>query len=157
MTTRIIAIRHAKPLSAGYAEDAIRPLSDEGRIVQQEMTEKLVVKKYYPNRILTSPLLRAQQTAEIVAEHFGMSPEDEEALGFYFNGDILLSRIKKDETLVFVGHTPTLGEFVNALVGEMVLPGGLSKSGIAIVEFENEIDYGSGILIEYMKPYREGK
>lgn len=152
MTTRIIAIRHGKPLSEGYAEDALRPLSDEGREVQKKTASELFALGYHPDLLLTSPLLRAQQTAEVIGEIFGMECKDEEALGVDFNPDVILSRIPENATVVLVGHAPTLAEFVNHLAGANALPYGLSKSAIAVVEFEGKAEYGKGTLTHHISP-----
>ena len=155
MTTRIVAIRHAKPLSEGYAEDSLRPLSDEGKEVQKQLTEKLYAIGIRPTHILTSPLLRAQQTAQIATDIFEVPFKDEAALGDDFDGNKLLQSLPppdENATVFLVGHAPTLGDFVNKLVGREALPDGLSKSTAAIVDFEAGVTFGEGTFIDYIKP-----
>jgi len=41
MTKTIVAIRHAKPNSNGYSEDALRALSEEGKVIQKKVTEEM--------------------------------------------------------------------------------------------------------------------
>jgi len=155
MTTRLVAIRHAKPLSEGYAEDSLRPLAEEGKAVQRIVTQKIKEGGIKPDVILCSPLLRAQQTAEIIGETFDIPVQDELALGDQFDSHKLLDFLPPpdhNQTIVFVGHAPTLAEFVNQLVGEVALPNGLSKSEAAVVEFDNTIGFGKGKFIGVYQP-----
>jgi phosphohistidine phosphatase len=155
MSTTIIAIRHAKPLQEGHADETLRPLSREGIAIQRKGTEQLLEKGYRPSAILTSPILRAQQTAEIVAEIFDAPILEESSLGYDFDGDRLLRQFAnpdQEKTLVLVGHAPTLADFINRCVGSIVIPKGLSKSGIAVISFENEISFGKAQFIEMMEP-----
>lgn len=152
MSTTIIAVRHAKPFSEGYADETLRPLHKEGIATQKRMTQLLLEKGYTPTRIYSSPILRARQTADIIAGQFALGVEVIEALGYDLNPDFLtaLASEENNQTLVFVGHAPTLGNYVNDLVGKSVLPTGLSKSGIAIISFDYDTQHAA--FIEYLKP-----
>lgn len=156
MSSRAIFIRHAKPLSSGFADDSERPLSNEGKATQRLSAQKLKELGVSPKHILTSPLLRAIETAEIIAEELGGCPiVKESALGEDFNADELLKKIpgpSSEETLIFVGHAPTLAAFIHQLVGKAVLQGGLSKSAAVIVDFEEEPAFGSGLFIQHIPP-----
>lgn len=152
MVTRLIIVRHAKPLSEGYAEDGLRPLSEEGRKIQKKMTEQLLSEGIEMHQVYSSPLLRAQQTAEIIANYYELDVKEEVALGVEFDSLQLLQKIKPNQTTAFVGHAPTLGEFIDALVGDKVLPYGLSTSGTVIVDFDGPIQFGAGTFVSYLKP-----
>lgn len=155
MSTTLIAIRHAKPLSEGYADETLRPLHKEGVAAQESMTRKLKEMGYIPNRIFSSPILRAAQTASIIASSFSLEVEETKALGYDFDQAALLAKLplpSEDQTIIFVGHAPHLGEFVKKLVGKNVLADGLSKSGTAILKFEHETGLGKATFVRYMKP-----
>ncbi len=155
MSTTIIAIRHAKPKSEGYADEKLRPLHEEGIATQRTMTQHIADKGYAPTSIYSSPILRAVQTAEILAEKFSLDVNQTEALGYALDRSALLSLIPppdNNQTLVLVGHAPNLAEFINDLVGEMVLPEGLSKSGTAILSFDEQPGFGKATFVEYLKP-----
>lgn len=155
MSTRLVAIRHAKPLSEGYAEDALRPLSEEGKAIQLHAAKQLKDEGIVPTIILSSPLLRAQETAQVITDVFNVPFEDEIALGNDFNQESLLKRIpspEENQTLFLVGHAPTLGHFINALVGENVLPHGLSKSCAAVVDFKDKVGVGQAKFVSYYQP-----
>lgn len=152
MTTRVVVIRHAKPLNGGYADDSLRPLSDEGKETQKKLALLLKREGFTPTLILSSPLLRAKQSAEILADVFGTSYEEEPALGEAFDPEHilkLLSHPKENATIFLVGHAPTLAEFVHAVVGSNVLPSGLSKSSAAIIDFDEAIAFSKGKFIRY--------
>lgn len=152
MATYLVAVRHGKPVSEGYPDVDLRPLSDEGKKAQKKVAQDMLQNGISIDRILTSPLLRAQQTAEVLAEIFEAPIADEPALGNDFNADTLLKQIPSsdtDQTICFVGHAPSLAEFVNTLVGKEVLDEGLSKSAAAVVVFFDEIAYGKAEFVHY--------
>ena len=155
MSTTLIAIRHAKPLSEGFADEKLRPLHKEGITTQESITRKLEEMGYAPHKIFSSPILRAVQTAAIIARHFSLDVEETNALGYDFDKSALLAKLPRPDenlTIVFVGHAPHLGEFVNELVGERVLIDGLCKSGTAILTLSREIGPGKAKFVEYIKP-----
>jgi len=153
MPTTLIAIRHAEPEpSGGYAEDSLRPLAEKGKAVQHTMSRRLKREGLAPSKVVTSPFLRAQQTAEILASTFDIPLETSDALATKFNGETLLNAIPRDTTTIFVGHAPTLAFFVNMLCGSEALTFGLSKSGTAVVTFDDDVAFGAGRLQSYFKP-----
>jgi phosphohistidine phosphatase len=147
VTTFVIAVRHAKPEPGDSP-----PLSQEGRTTQQHMATLLRGQGHSLDRLYSSPTLRAQQTAEILAKELGGETHLEPALTDPFDAERLLSLIHQGETTLFVGHDPTLATFVNQLIGERVLPSGMVKSGALVVQFDGKVDFGTGRLIAYHKP-----
>lgn len=151
MHTRLVAIRHAKPVSEGNGDETLRILSEEGRAKQKQRMQELLDDGIVPELILCSPLIRARQTAEIVSEFSGNVPiKIHEALGYDFNKDALLTFVNqyaKNKTVFFVGHSPTLSDFVNKLAGKNVTGLGLPVSGTAIIEFPDNIEFGAGTLV----------
>jgi phosphohistidine phosphatase len=156
MLLRVVAVRHAKPQSEGYADETLRPLSEEGISIQNRVTQHLKELDITPNIILSSPLIRAQETAHIISGYFDNVPIiTVNALGYDFDSNLILSHFphpKENQTVYLVGHTPTLGDFVNRLVGEIVIPTGLSKSSAAIVDFREAPKFGSGEFVGYYTP-----
>jgi len=152
MVSTLVAIRHAKPVSSeGYAEDRLRPLSEQGKKTQAQLASRLKKSGFQPNIILTSPLLRAVQSAEILAEVFQTSFEEEDALGNLFNPKQLVQRIpapEQNQTIFLVGHAPTLAQFVNDLTQGTPLPQGLPTSGAAVVIFTEKVGFGQGKFVQ---------
>ena len=71
MTMNLYLLRHGiavEPGSSGYAKDADRPLTPEGERKLQHISEAMEALDLSFDLILSSPFLRARQTAEIVAE-----------------------------------------------------------------------------------------
>lgn len=148
--TQLIVIRHGAQVHAGYGDDALKVLSEEGRITQRKVAMKLKEEGVTPTLILTSPLIRAVQSAEILGEVLEAPVEEEAALGAEFDEEALLNRLpppEKGETLIMVGHMPTLADFVERLVGERVLPHGIGKSGVVKLLFPKEIGWGKAQLV----------
>jgi phosphohistidine phosphatase len=111
-------LRHgdaADRLTGGYARDEERPLTERGREEARAAALGLRELGSRPDQVITSPLVRARQTAEIVAEITkparslqvtdrlapGGGPEEVAAL---------LAAIPADSAVVLVGHMPDLGE-----------------------------------------------
>ncbi|HLN59637.1 MAG TPA: phosphohistidine phosphatase SixA [Thermoanaerobaculia bacterium] len=90
--------------------------------------------------ILTSPLLRARQTAEPLAEVLGLAAiRPSRALEPGSDPEAILSELEEagEESLLLVGHAPQLGRLLGRLVtGEADGDIPVSKAGAACVSFE---------------------
>ncbi len=154
MTTRLIVIRHAAPVSNGHADDALKTLSKEGRLAQLKLAERLKAEGIIPKIIFTSPLIRAVQSAEILGEFLHVPVQEEPALGEYFDEAVILDHLpspEHEETIALVGHMPTLAMLVEKLAGSRVLPDGIAKSGAVILEFEDKIGWGQAKFKSYLR------
>ncbi len=102
------------------ANDHLRPLTEDG--IQDMKKSAVTLRKLgvKPAVILTSPLVRARQTAEIVAAALDMPYEEDAALepGFGINQltDILEAH-PATESLLLVGHEPDFSILVQMLCG----------------------------------------
>jgi phosphohistidine phosphatase len=102
--------------------------------------------------ILTSPLVRARQTAEVVAERLGVKAIEEPALAPGFNARRLqdvLKRYPDAGALMLVGHEPDFSRTIAQLIG-----GGrveMKKGGLARVDLES-IDSPRGRLVWLLAP-----
>ncbi|MGF1535212.1 MAG: phosphohistidine phosphatase SixA [Elainellaceae cyanobacterium] len=118
MTTLYI-IRHGIAAEPGaYASDGDRPLTDKGRHRTQQVAERLA-KKVHVALISTSPLVRAQQTAEILLETgVGDRLQISEYLspGGDFHQWLDWLAQWSGETLAIVGHQPDLGIWAERLL-----------------------------------------
>ena len=85
--------------------------------------------------VVTSPLPRAAQTAEIVARELKMELREDEKLAPGFNAAKLRALLKSyaDRDLMIAGHEPDFSEVVRALTGGAIK---LAKAGIAVVQLE---------------------
>lgn len=94
-----------------------------------------------PALLLSSPLPRALQTAEVVAKCLGLDVREERALGQGFNAAKLRALIEraKGEDMMIVGHEPDFSRAIEALTGGKVK---LAKGGIARVDLDSGAENG---------------
>jgi phosphohistidine phosphatase len=113
--------------------DNERPLTERGRKEMKRVAKFLERLKLVPDVILTSPLPRASQTAEIVGKRLGIELQTEPALAHGFNIERLRRIITKlkCECIMVVGHEPEFSEVIKELTGGEVK---LSKAGIALLD-----------------------
>jgi phosphohistidine phosphatase len=121
--------------------DAERPLTDKGVRRARAAAEGLRVLDVEPTRILTSPLLRARQTAELAAAALGvartqvqivtgLAPDDAPSAIFE-----VLARHADAESLLLVGHAPHLDRALRYALDRGDAPvTSLKKAGAACVE-----------------------
>jgi len=149
-------IRHAEaedaPPSGGDAE---RRLTPEGRHDFARVVAGL--RKLEPEftRILTSPLVRARQTAEILQEQLpGPRPEEWALLAPGGSFDRLLQELRDaGDCVALVGHEPGLGRFISLCVSGRAGDGTpLRKGGVARISFDGPPKLGAGRLVWFLAP-----
>ena len=123
------------PVPDWKKSDDERPLTKRGKKEMHEIAAFLVRLKARPNLILTSPLPRAAQTAEIAAEHLEVKCREDRRLAPGFGPAELEELIRKNsaESLMIVGHEPDFTKTISALTGASLK---LSKAGIALVDVD---------------------
>jgi phosphohistidine phosphatase len=150
-----IAVPHGTP---GVAEDD-RPLTEEGIRKMRQAAVGLFRLGYVPDLILTSPLIRATQTSEILIETFGKGTGLTVAPSLAPSGrrTELFSQIarqaKKTRRLMLVGHQPSLGE----IAGEILWRArehfiDLKKGGVCAIELASIQPELKGSLIALITP-----
>jgi len=100
--------------------DELRPLTPRG--VERMRTEArlLAAMRLRVDVLLTSPLTRARQTAEIVAQELGAAVQEEPRLGLSFDLAALhaiLHAYPQARSLLLVGHEPGFSLTIGALIG----------------------------------------
>jgi phosphohistidine phosphatase len=117
-------IRHgiAEERGEKWPDDNKRPLTDEGMERLREEGRGLVRLGVTFDIVLTSPLVRTRQTAEIIASAFDDRPNvviaDSLAPGGTFQAVVAdLEKHGKKTQLALVGHEPDIGELAARLVG----------------------------------------
>lgn len=151
----IYLLRHGNAVpvgSPGITSDDERTLSDQGRKDIRKVGCALRKLKLSPHIVLTSPLIRARETAEIVAKTLGDIPVTEcDELGHGFSPSGLLARLRElpaDTSAILVGHQPDLGTFTSFLVtGDAdSVDVALKKGGVCRVAFDHAPAAGNGSL-----------
>ena len=117
-------MRHGK--AEAYAStDSARPLTSSGKQEVFSHTQKLVAKNIYPQLILTSPLLRAQQTAEIVSQVLNFPFQTEINLDGRLSAKGLLDFAKQQlqhhDCIMLVGHNPNMSIAAGILCEQYVV------------------------------------
>ena len=135
-------------------EDAERPLNKEGVSRMKQEAEAIAGLDLGLELIITSPLVRARQTADIVARELGMQKslviDDRLAPGF--GRDALLQLLKKHSgrrALMLVGHDPDFSQTIAACIGGGRLE--CKKGGLARVDIDDPATL-HGTLIWLMPP-----
>ena len=114
---RLFVVRHAE--AAPGEPDELRPLTPGGRAAARKLGETLA--NEHPDAVLSSPLLRARETAEQIARAAGLEPEADERLAPGADaGDVKAAATGKGETVVVVAHQPDCGAIVLNLTGREV-------------------------------------
>jgi phosphohistidine phosphatase len=153
-------VRHAK---AGWQDssqaDFDRRLTNRGHRQSEEMSERLRKKGVKPDRLVSSPAIRALETAEIFADRLGIGREAiVRRIEIYEGGiDKLASVVRSladEETVMLFGHNPTISHFVQWLTDQPVEA--METCGIAKIELEcdhwRDTAEGSGRLAWYKYP-----
>jgi phosphohistidine phosphatase SixA len=157
---RLVLMRHAdagEADSGRWPDDRQRPLSEAGRREHARVALALRRMGLGFDRLLTSPLLRARETAEITARVYGgtPAPETTDLLGDGAEPVSTLAGLARveAETLCAVGHEPTLSRLVALLTsrdaGARVE---MQKSGVAVVECAGPPGPGRGLLQMHLRP-----
>lgn len=133
-------LRHglaAEPGTPGLASDRQRPLTAKGEKRMRKIARAMKAMELSFDLILSSPLLRAQQTAEIVAEEFKAHKRLElaEALAAEASPKALLEQLDRrhylPENILLIGHEPFLSSLVSLLLaGRPAVHVELKKGGL---------------------------
>jgi phosphohistidine phosphatase len=117
-------IRHgiAEERGEAWPDDTKRPLTSDGMARMKKVARGLVRLDVAIDVILTSPLVRARQTAEIVAAAFDPHPAlvNTDALAPDATFAALVADLEKHARkmrLALVGHEPGMGELAARLIG----------------------------------------
>jgi phosphohistidine phosphatase len=156
-------MRHGIAAAAGQAgvkSDGERPLTPRGIKRLRQAARGLRRLKISFDAILTSPLLRARQTADIVVDALGLEAQLEEIpeLAPETSVDRLLaglSRCQNKQHLLLVGHNPLLTHASSFLLAGKKEPGlqiDLKKGGICCIETETLPPRAPGTLHWFLTP-----
>jgi len=132
-------IRHAEAIERSAAlPDSQRYLSCRGRKRFRKVAACLRKMEIAPDYILVSPLVRAVQTAEILAETIRFNGELQISAGLAGGPDIaalaeILQARSSAAEIVIVGHEPELGELVVSLL-RLPAPCKLTKGCVVSLE-----------------------
>jgi phosphohistidine phosphatase len=149
-------VRHAIAAERGeeYPDDNLRPLTPKGIAKFRKAVEGLGRLDLSIDRILTSPLVRARQTADILAGGLSDSPQvvETDALCPGARFELLLQAIAPCghcQAIALVGHEPGIGETAARLVGASDALA-FGKGAVCRIDFERLPNEGPGRLRWFM-------
>lgn len=130
----IILVRHGHALN--HDVDDLRPLSDEGKRQAFQaglFIDQLPVK---PTKIIHSELVRAKETATLLASKLSYSPVIEEgsdlkpesSIGIWINNLMAI-----EETIVLVGHMPYMGKIASDMTKRSIT---FPTGGVVVISGE---------------------
>lgn len=146
-------VRHADAgdPAAWEGDDAERPLSAKGRRQASRLGALLAATGFKTDAIVSSPKLRARETAEIVADALGAGVRLDPRLGEgldYGTVDRILEDAGGPQRPVLVGHDPDFSWLASELTGARVE---MKKGALARIDLEVVLD-GSGTLRWLLPP-----
>ena len=162
MSVKLLFIRHGlaenqEAFAKTKKPDTLRPLTARGR---KKMRKNALGLSYVVPSIdvlMTSPLVRALETAKIVRKFYpkARGVQLEELAPHAAREDLLkkLGQFKNNKVIALVGHEPHLSKII-----DFFLTGGhkgfldFKKGGACLLEFRNKLDKGGGHLVFLIQP-----
>lgn len=154
-TVDLHLLRHAHagdPLK-WHGPDEDRPLSSKGRGQAERLGALLAAVGFTTDSIVTSPMVRARQTAEIVADRLGLRPTTDDRLADGLSLaklERVLSQAGDPASIVLVGHDPDFSELLGLLTGASLST--MRKGAIARIDMPRPLEPGSGVLRWLLPP-----
>jgi len=155
---QLYLIRHGIAAERGeaYPDDTVRPLTAEGISRMRKQAKALNGLGVQLDVIVSSPLVRTRQTADIVSDALegtpdvvlsdALAPEGTSAAAIQE-----LARHTKKHAVALVGHEPNLGELAARLIGaRRALE--FKKGGVCRIDFEAFPPKGAGSLRFFLPP-----
>ena len=155
---RVLFIRHAEAEPGSETtSDAGRRLTANGRDVSEHIGAGLRAMKISIDRIWSSPLARARETATLLAHGYGWrgTVEETDALGYnctVHRVHTALAGGPVGGTVVCVGHEPDMGVLSARFLeerGDLRMP--FAKAAVCGIEFDGLPECGQGTLLFFYR------
>ena len=144
---------HAGDPERWHGDDAERPLSEKGRRQAERLGRLLHGVDEAPDLFITSPKVRARETAELVAGALDANVVVDRRLGGGLDlstlSDLLLANADADRPCL-VGHDPDFSELLGELLGIPPVP--MRKGAIARVDVGGRSLVAGRGLLRYLLP-----
>ena len=154
----IYLVRHAIAAERGpeWPDDDLRPLTDRGIARFEKAVAGLSNLKLAVDEVLTSPLVRARQTADLLASGLEDGPPVQvlETLApGHEPADVVeaVARLARGRRVALVGHEPGLGELAAYLLGTR-RDIAFKKGGVCRIDLESGVARSSGVLVWFLSP-----
>ena len=126
--------------------DAERPLSAKGHGQAERLARLLAATGFETDALISSPKVRAVQTAEPIARALGVEVRVDDRLSGGLDGPTaaaILADAGGPQRPVLVGHDPDFSWLLSALVGAEI---GMKKGAMARVDVDVDLRDGGGTL-----------
>lgn len=137
-------------------DDGLRPLTKEGRKKMRQVAAGLKGLMKGIDVLVSSPLTRAVETAEIVGEAFDVKTNVRAELVPSRRPASLLEWLRRqpnDSTVAIVGHEPHLGVCASwLLTGLEESHVEFKKGGVCRIDFPDKVAAGHGVLRWHLAP-----
>jgi phosphohistidine phosphatase len=128
---RLVIVRHAE--AAPGDPDELRPLTARGREDAREVGRRLREDGLAPDAVLSSPLLRARETARELAREVSAETGADDRLAPGATADDVRAAVAgRGETVVVVAHQPDCGRITATLTGGPEPP--FPPAGMVVLE-----------------------
>jgi phosphohistidine phosphatase SixA len=146
MTVELGLLRHAHAgdPAAWDRPDDLRPLTNKGRQQAERLGRFLAAAGFAPDAVLTSPRVRARETAELVADSLGVPVRIDPRLGGFLDlatVEAILDDAGRTARPVLVGHDPDFSDLLVSLTGSPGLR--MRKGAFALLNLERPLTPGS--------------
>lgn len=153
---KLFLVRHGVAVDGIGGEiksDAQRPLTPDGRDEVEQVAKGLRRSGIRLNHLVSSPLVRARQTAAVFADEFGMAVEICDALAPGGDTQYLYAFLKgkKGDSIALFGHEPDMSDLAQELLGvEFKIP--FKKAGVCRIDVEDMPPRSPGTLKWFLPP-----
>lgn len=158
---KIYLVRHGiagQRIGGEITDDSLRPLTDEGRTETKVVGLGLRRIGVKPDLIVSSSLVRARQTAEILAEVFSVGREVRVCDALAPGGTAsdlykFLREFNKVEQVILVGHEPDMGRLAGTMLWagpELDVP--FKKAGVCRIDVTSIPPTSPGTLKWFITP-----
>ncbi|AWR96978.1 phosphohistidine phosphatase SixA [Acidianus sulfidivorans JP7] len=136
----LLIVRHgdSEPKIDGK-DDKDRKLVKKGVKQMRRIAEFIDEMEYNIDRIITSPYIRAYQSAEAILDELGIDDKKIETMDELSpdkDPSAFIEKMKEftdESTILIVGHEPYLSNYIKAITGGNVE---IKKGGMAVVEYD---------------------
>lgn len=152
-------LRHAIAVDSGtpgIEDDSQRPLTQEGAVKMRSIARGMRKMDIELDLILSSPYVRARQTAEIVVNEFKLKGD------FHVSNDLMpgasegkiiseiVKRYSQKNNILLVGHEPSLSALISKLVsGDSTLSITMKKGGLCHLNIDT-LTYDRCATLEWL-------
>ena len=154
---KLYLVRHAIAEDRGtdHEDDSLRPLTDKGREKMQKIAQALKTLGVSPDLIVSSPYVRASQTASILTKTFKYNEEIlyNDLLMPMGQPDDMIGEINEKysvDELMLVGHEPNLSSLISILLaGSSDISINLKKGGVCCLSVD-DLHYDRKAVLEWL-------